>query len=239
MLRHGGDVVKIIMGIDTAKAEEIKRKNREWSKKYREAHPERIKEALRKWREKNKDRHKQMTKKWRENNPDRFLNTRKEYLKRTAEKIRENDRIRYKKNREKIREQRKYCNNPKLRERDHLYRENNPEKYKEKYRNYRKKHPEKIKDGYKLRRARKRGNGFFENIISLEIYERDCWICQICLKKVNKKLKWPNRLSASLDHIIPLSKGGTHTRINVQLAHLKCNMKTGDRGIKQLFLFKE
>ena len=58
-----------------------------------------------------------------------------------------------------------------------------------------------------------------------EIFERDGWICGICGKKVSKALEHPNPRSASLDHIIPLSRGGNHIRINVQLAHLGCNRK--------------
>lgn len=43
-------------------------------------------------------------------------------------------------------------------------------------------------------------------------------------------LKWPERMSASLDHVIPLAAGGPHTPENLQLAHLRCNAKKGARG---------
>ncbi|MEV6398476.1 HNH endonuclease [Streptomyces sp. NPDC051907] len=36
-------------------------------------------------------------------------------------------------------------------------------------------------------------------------------------------------MSASLDHIIPLARQGDHTRINVQLAHLLCNLRKSDK----------
>jgi len=36
-------------------------------------------------------------------------------------------------------------------------------------------------------------------------------------------LKAPHPLSMSIDHIIPLSRGGTHEPDNVQLAHFICN----------------
>ena len=49
------------------------------------------------------------------------------------------------------------------------------------------------------------------------IYERDKWRCGLCGKHVSRK-------DRSLDHIIPLSKGGAHVEWNVQLAHLKCNL---------------
>lgn len=56
-----------------------------------------------------------------------------------------------------------------------------------------------------------------EKVDPLYIYERDNWRCGICGKKVTK------RSEASLDHIIPLSKGGGHTAVNLQLAHRLCN----------------
>lgn len=57
------------------------------------------------------------------------------------------------------------------------------------------------------------------------IFERDGWICQLCGKPVDPELKWPNVMSASVDHIRPLSLGGKHTTENVQLTHLGCNSR--------------
>lgn len=49
-------------------------------------------------------------------------------------------------------------------------------------------------------------------------------ICALCGKPVNKRLKFPNPLSPSIDHIIPIAKGGHPADIeNLQLTHLKCN----------------
>lgn len=69
-----------------------------------------------------------------------------------------------------------------------------------------------------------------EHIDSLEIYERDGWKCRLCYRKVNPKLRWPHPKSASLDHILPIAKGGGHVRTNVHLAHLACNASKRDRG---------
>lgn len=67
-----------------------------------------------------------------------------------------------------------------------------------------------------------------------EIYKRDGGICQLCGKKVSLRYKAPHPLSATLDHIIPLSRGGTHEPKNVQLAHWICNVKRGTGGSVQL-----
>ena len=79
-----------------------------------------------------------------------------------------------------------------------------------------------------------------ERFKAIEIYERDGWRCGICGKRVNEKLKAPHRMSPSLDHIIPISKGGMHERKNVRLAHYGCNSKKGARASErgdQLLLF--
>jgi hypothetical protein len=77
-----------------------------------------------------------------------------------------------------------------------------------------------------VRRMRKGRKGS-EKFDPYEIYERDGWICMICGQAVNKSLQWPDEMSASLDHTIPLVAGGLHTRENTQLAHFICNIRKG------------
>ena len=62
-----------------------------------------------------------------------------------------------------------------------------------------------------------------------DVFEACKWICQICGKSVDKEIKYPNPLSASIDHMVPLSKSGTHTKDNVQLVHFLCNSRKGAR----------
>jgi 5-methylcytosine-specific restriction endonuclease McrA len=62
-----------------------------------------------------------------------------------------------------------------------------------------------------------------------EIFERDGWRCGICGERIDKTVVHPDRRSASLDHVVPLSKGGEHSRANVQAAHLGCNSTKGNR----------
>lgn len=82
--------------------------------------------------------------------------------------------------------------------------------------------------GTARRRASKRG-ATVEDISRTSIAIRDKWICQLCGKRVNKDLKGPHPMSASLDHIVPIALGGDHTRANCQLAHLGCNCSKGAR----------
>lgn len=81
---------------------------------------------------------------------------------------------------------------------------------------------------YQKRRALKRLLPA-ENVISRVVFERDGWICGICSDPVSEGIAWPDPLSPSLDHVVPLARGGHHTYQNTQLAHLRCNMSKGDR----------
>lgn len=81
---------------------------------------------------------------------------------------------------------------------------------------------------YQKRRALKRLLPA-ENVIAREVFERDGWMCGICLAPVDESLVWPDPFSPSLDHVVPLARGGHHTYQNTQLAHLRCNVSKGDR----------
>lgn len=62
-----------------------------------------------------------------------------------------------------------------------------------------------------------------------DLAERDGFDCAICTEPVDFSLKRPERLSPSIDHIIPVSRGGTNTPENLQLAHLTCNIRKRNR----------
>jgi hypothetical protein len=62
------------------------------------------------------------------------------------------------------------------------------------------------------------------------ICDRDHWRCGICGKAVNKTRRYPDPLCASLDHVTPVSQGGTNDLWNLRLTHLRCNLVRGNRG---------
>ena len=72
--------------------------------------------------------------------------------------------------------------------------------------------------------------GEIEDFTPVEIFERDRWRCGICRKPVKKDLAHPHPGAASIDHIVPVVEGGGHTRANVRLTHLRCNLSRGPRG---------
>lgn len=122
----------------------------------------------------------------------------------------------------------KHCN-----KRKKVYRMKYPERITASRKEYLKLHRDKYNQYHRQiqrdRRARQK-NAFIERVIDKKIYLRDGWICQICHRKVNNKLKYPHPMSASIDHIIPLALEGKHEPKNCQLAHLICNERKHTKG---------
>lgn len=90
---------------------------------------------------------------------------------------------------------------------------------------------EAIARGTRLYDARRRGatpDGA-ERFTVDEIGQRDGWICQLCLEPVDPASDRKSADGASVDHIVPVSKDGEHTRENAWLAHKSCNSVKGDR----------
>lgn len=75
------------------------------------------------------------------------------------------------------------------------------------------------------------------------VFRRDGWRCQLCGRKVKRsgtRSKVTGRLhprTASLDHIVPMRRGGPHEEANCQCACLLCNVRKNARMIGQRRLF--
>lgn len=67
-----------------------------------------------------------------------------------------------------------------------------------------------------------------DEIVALVVFEMYAWTCWVCKQPINQRLRVPNFGAATIEHIIPLSKGGTHTWDNVAPSHYRCNMEKGD-----------
>lgn len=72
-------------------------------------------------------------------------------------------------------------------------------------------------DYWHQRRARKADSDLVSRAV---VYERDNGICGICRLPVDPA-DW------HLDHIHPLSAGGSHSYDNIQVAHPRCNLSKG------------
>lgn len=80
----------------------------------------------------------------------------------------------------------------------------------------------------RLRKERIAANGF-ENIDPTVVFERDGWSCRICGDPVKRGCPHLDPLAPTIDHIIPVSKGGPHTMANVQCAHRVCNTRKNNK----------
>ena len=68
-------------------------------------------------------------------------------------------------------------------------------------------------------------------------------VCGICGKPVDKSLKYPDPMSAVIDHIIPVNgpgglKGHPSDLSNLQLAHFSCNRQKSNKLFKNKEVFE-
>jgi 5-methylcytosine-specific restriction endonuclease McrA len=156
-------------------------------------------------------------------NKDKVLDSKRRWRNANREKIKETSKRYYSKNKIKIK--------VKFIKYNLIY----PEKKKASTKAYSKANPEKYRAFCRKYKALKRGNSH-EPYTDSYIFERDNWTCQLCGKRIDKNLKRPNPLSKSIDHIIPLSKGGADAPINLQATHLRCNVSKSSKAMGQLRL---
>lgn len=110
-------------------------------------------------------------------------------------------------------------------ERGRAYYERNREQSIATVREWQRMNPTKVAEARIRRRAR-------EAAASAGPLDLDAlWtgFCSICSEPMDRSLKRPDPLSPSVDHVIPIAKGGAHGQENLAWAHLVCNMRKGDR----------
>lgn len=94
--------------------------------------------------------------------------------------------------------------------------------------NWSRKNKDKRRASYDKWRHAKRGIES-EFIIRHDVWEKCQGVCGICNLPVQEN-NW------HLDHIIPLSRGGTHTMNNVQVSHSTCNLSKGNKLSEEMTL---
>lgn len=50
-------------------------------------------------------------------------------------------------------------------------------------------------------------------------------MCPLCGVEIDQGVRYPDPMSKSIDHIVPLARGGSHTQDNLQWTHLTCNLR--------------
>ena len=183
----------------------------------------------------NRDRILEESKKYYAENRDQKIKYRKEYYARNASAIAIKDRIYREANREHIacrKAEYSKRNAEKIKEyrykkRDisaavfKAYREKNAEKIRESAKAYRAANPEKMAENWRNRRARKRsaeGSHTSADIRAIFLAQRG--LCANCETKLFKS----GKQKYHVDHIMPLSRGGSNWPSNLQCLCPACNL---------------
>ena len=72
------------------------------------------------------------------------------------------------------------------------------------------------------------GTEFVDAPTRRAIYERDNWTCQLCYEPIDPEAT-EHAKRASLDHVVPQSRGGSHEPSNLRMACVGCNARRRDR----------
>lgn len=89
----------------------------------------------------------------------------------------------------------------------------------------------------KTRKARERGATLAEHIDPIAVFNRDEWRCHLCGRKTLRRLRGTTEPRApEIDHIVPLSVGGSHTWDNVACACRCCNAAKSAKPLGQMRL---
>jgi 5-methylcytosine-specific restriction endonuclease McrA len=228
-----------------------KEKHRAACAKYRAKYPDRVRQSLITWRKQHQKEYREQSKihgaRWRSENPEKYKVCRDNYRDANQEKIRAYAAAYREKNRERQRayDRNKYASNPEASKQKRIamaaihaeWRKKNkakidlenakryrldPESAKARVKQFAKDNPEIASRSRAVRRARKL-NAIIGDTKEIARWERK-WrkaklvSCRWCKSKVPGS-------KAHADHVVPLSKGGSHSRRNLCIACPSCNLR--------------
>ena len=175
---------------------------RKWDNKNRD----RLREIKKDFHRRNPEKAYEYTKRWRDNNPEKAREIKKNWRKNNPEKVKKHKHNFYVRNKEKIYEHQKEWNeknkNKRMKMRQKWARENRG----------------LLNASRNKRRANKRGSG--------GSFTADEWN-ELCKKYDNKCLSCGKKKKLTVDHIVPVSKGGSSNISNIQPLCQSCNSKKG------------
>lgn len=152
--------------------------------------------------------------KWKAENHERHLASVKDWAERNPEKVSE------------YRATRRERGGADLVEYHRAYYEANREKLLERSKQWQANNRDQHHANLMARKTRKK-NAFVERVRRDVLAKRDDWKCGICGDEVT-------RADWTVDHVIPLAKGGEHSYANTQIAHRICNIRKGTKMPEEL-----
>ena len=145
---------------------------------------------------------------------------REEYYKNNKDKVIESEKKYYENNKDKIKESKKE------------YYENNKDKIKESRKKYRENNKDKVRERIKEYKHKKRGNGGSYTksqwLDTLEYFDYKCAYTGECIKH-----------SCHVEHIVPVSKGGTSYIWNLVPSTERANLSKRNRDMEEWYREQE
>lgn len=181
------------------------------TKDYRKRNPEKVAEYNARYRAENPEKVAERNRLFREQNPDYGKNYRTKY-----------------KDLENLRSRKKYWADPvKESHRKRKARAENPEKFRERNRKYAQNNQKKLNEKSHRRRALKaQARTFYVNKKEImRLYNSKCFYCE--------------KPSETMEHVIPLSRGGSHGIGNLVPCCGSCNYSKAGRTVMEWRLWKK
>ena len=88
---------------------------------------------------------------------------------------------------------------------------------------------DKGRKNYQIRRERLGGAQNGDSAMLRALIQRGDRVCPECGVEIDLSLEYPNPMYRTIDHKIPLARGGKHELANCQLMHYQCNVAKGVR----------
>lgn len=67
-----------------------------------------------------------------------------------------------------------------------------------------------------------------ERIRPRVVFKRDNWLCHVCGERCDPESVFPSPMYPTVDHVIPLARGGEHSYANVKCCCFSCNSRKRD-----------
>jgi 5-methylcytosine-specific restriction endonuclease McrA len=188
---------------------------------YRRVHPEKSQEWVRRWREK----HPTYAFEWQKQNPERAKAARLQYYYNHPDRVAE-QRKKFKQQNPNYSKDWYIKNRERISEQGQAYYEANKERVRQRHRSWYAKNRDRHAVHWRKRRALKKG-ATIGVVDYTAIRERDRGLCYLCGEAVDPA-------DLHFEHVIPLSRGGSHSMENIRVSHAACNWRKGTKTPEEL-----
>lgn len=223
---NSGDCKPCAKERDRCWREKNREKSKETSRQWREKNLEKTRETSRRWAKENPERHAEKSRRWAENNREKTVEMSRRWREHNPDKAAASGRRWRENNRERVLAKVKQWainNKEKVNESNRRWAKNNPEKVTDRRRRWQRSNPDKVAVHQHRRRvARANAAGSFtaaEWKALVEHYDHKCLCCG------------RSDIPMHVDHVIPLSKGGSNNIDNLQPLCKSCNSRKRDKTI--------